>query len=261
MKPCINYSPAAVGLWQEGKIEVERFKVSAFHDWTESALSVAPAYLHFPLDTGPAGVTGGTVQAIRADLARTGTQFVNVHLVADPATSMTDQEVDAMFDKCLTGLVSPFGPEKVIAENVVSRADGSLSQRRSVEPEAMSRAIERAACGLLLDTAHLRITCIEHGWNLEGTLLALPLGRLAEWHVCGCQIAPGESKLRDSMPMTDEDWRLTETVARLVETGKAAKPKVVTLEYGGIGPKFDWRTDPAVITADLNRLHALIADW
>lgn len=261
MKPNINFSHVAIDLSSAGAVEVGKFKVAAFHDWTEDALKLVPAYLHFPLETTSGGVIGGNMGDCEADLARTGTEYLNVHLVADPANPMTDQQIDAMFDSCLDTLAERFGPQTVIAENVVSRVDGSLSQRRAVEPDAISRALKRSGCGLLLDTAHLRISCLEHGWDWREALHAMPLDRLTEWHVCGCQILPDEQKTRDSMPMTDEDWLVTEEVVRLVESGQAAKPSVVTLEYGGIGPKFDWRTDPSVICTDLNRLHSLITSW
>ncbi len=260
MRPCINYSPTAVSLWRRGLVPVERFKAAGLHEWVPQAINDGPTYLHFPLGTNPGRISGGTVEQVRFWRDKTQTRHVNIHLVSDVEVEQT-QPIPQMFEICVGELCDAFGPENVVAENVVARADGSLCRPEAVDPDVISDVVNKLGCGLLLDTAHLRITCLEMGWDFTDTLMRMPIDRLAEWHVCGCQVRKGEKKMRDSMPMTDEDWRITELVADLVTKGRARTPETVTLEYGGIGPKFDWRTDETVIERDLTRLASIIESW
>ena len=84
----------------------------------------------------------------------------------------------------------------------------------------------------------------------------LPIDCLRELHVTGAQ--PHEGRLRDSMPMGEPDWDLLAQVMTDVLCGYAAEPWVVALEYGGVGPGFDWRSDPRVIAEQIARLRALV---
>lgn len=50
---------------------------------------------------------------------------------------------------------------------------------------------------------------------------------------------------------------LTWTLDR-VQAGEFARPWVVACEYGGVGPAFDWRSDPGVMAEQFPRLEALV---
>ena len=50
---------------------------------------------------------------------------------------------------------------------------------------------------------------------------------------------------------------LLDRVLDRIRWGDWAHPWVLACEYGGIGPMFEWRSDPAVIAADIPLLYAL----
>jgi hypothetical protein len=58
--------------------------------------------------------------------------------------------------------------------------------------------------------------------------------------------------------MTDPDWALFEWALAKIQSGAWPTPWVVACEYGGIGPIFDWRSDPAVIAHDIPRMVELV---
>jgi hypothetical protein len=102
--------------------------------------------------------------------------------------------------------------------------------------------------GLLLDLAHARIAAHNRGEDVCAYLSALPLERVREIHVCG----PGPDRsgvLQDEhQEMGEEDYALLDW------TLERTHPLVVTLEYGGTGSHFEWRSDLATLERQLTRL-------
>jgi hypothetical protein len=66
------------------------------------------------------------------------------------------------------------------------------------------------------------------------------------------------SRLRDSMPMTEADWDLAEWSLNKALDGAWRRPWIVALEYGGLGPTFEWRSDIGVLESELKRLDKLV---
>ncbi|SET51885.1 hypothetical protein SAMN05421676_105165 [Salinibacillus kushneri] len=85
----------------------------------------------------------------------------------------------------------------------------------------------------------------------------LPLHHLKELHITGIQ-ADKNARLRDSMPMTDEDWNLAKWVIQQINAGYWPEPWGVAFEYGGIGPKFEWRSDEEVLSQQLPYLYEMV---
>ena len=85
---------------------------------------------------------------------------------------------------------------------------------------------------------------------------ALPVGRLRELHVTGIHYR--NDKLTDHLAFTDDDWEALEGVLERIRSGAWRRPETVAFEYGGIGPAFAWRSDPAVLAEQLPRLHELV---
>ncbi|HEY8416110.1 MAG TPA: DUF692 family multinuclear iron-containing protein, partial [Thermaerobacter sp.] len=128
--------------------------------------------------------------------------------------------------------------------------------RAAVEPEVIGRVVAETGCGFLLDLAHARITAASLGLDPRRYVAALPVHRLCELHVTG--LGHDGRRERDHMPLREPDWDLLTWTLDQVEAGVFARPWVLACEYGGAGPAFDWRTDPAVMADQFPRLAALV---
>ena len=87
-------------------------------------------------------------------------------------------------------------------------------------------------------------------------IAALPLDKLRELHITGVQMHEG--RLRDHLPLTENDWEMTAWASAQIRAGAWACPGVVALEYGGVGPAFEWRSDSGVLSEQVPRLYHLI---
>ncbi|HEX5323072.1 MAG TPA: DUF692 family protein [Capsulimonadaceae bacterium] len=272
MKVAINYSPAAASLVKEGKVDLDLFKCpspfdSVVRDHAPSliadARSLLPVYIHFPLHTG-----GGRLYEERwDDIARicteTETPNINLHLGATrndfPGLSVdaddNSQVTEWLMEK-VQCVAKRFGYDKVIVENVVYRGSEGETLQASVEPETISNVLRETGCGLLLDTAHAMLTSQAMGIDPREYISRLPLDRLRELHVTGVEMSDGN--WRDSMPMRDDDWALCEWVLARIHAADWPVPWAVALEYGGVGPKFEWRSDRTAIYEQIARLHQLV---
>ncbi|MDI9641381.1 DUF692 family protein [Kamptonema cortianum] len=268
MQLAVNQSAPALQLYAQGDSPIDLIKCAWFNDWITESQAIAPSYVHFPLLTSPDGLIiddGRPVDwnEIENSLHSTQSHHLNIHAFADPKLFDTDdssspRRILESTQRCVDEAHSALPETQVIVENVVSRAGGKLCHPYATNPEFFSDLVQKSECGLLLDTAHLRITCLEQGWDWIEIIESMPLHALEEWHVCGCQIPERDKVFYDSMPMTDEDWEITKHVLKLIRRNSAKVPKIVALEIGGIGGKFEWRTDYEVIRDDLNCLKTLL---
>lgn len=269
----INYSVAADELLRAGRITFDRWKCSPPDDVAGPQLTASsglPCYVHFPLDAGDPAFHDSDWESIQRILEETRTPFLNLHLNAKKshfpniASQNERQVVRDRFLAAVEKVCRLFGPEKVICENVIYRGESGPYLRSSVEPDLITEVIRETGAGLLMDTAHAQISC-EYltGVTTLDYLQELPLEEIREVHVTGSQEAEG--RLRDSMPMTTIDWLNAHRVLDQKGPGLshkdfrlAARPWLVALEYGGVGPQFEWRSDPEFIERDLKALKAMI---
>ncbi len=263
----VNFSCEARALFAANEIAFDLWKCTPPGELggVENVLGNGhPAYVHFPFDAGRPELLGTDWDAVERLLDVTGTPHVNVHLNAHRkqfegvAEADRTEAVRGRFLRALEAMVARFGPERVVAENVVYRGEGGAFLRASVEPETIKAVVEASGCRLLLDLAHATLSCDALGIvDPRGYIEALPVHLLAELHVTG--VGPDEGgRPRDSMPMTERDWTLAEWTVGKVEHSVWPSPRMVALEYGGIGPIFDWRNEPSVIRTELARLGAMV---
>lgn len=97
--------------------------------------------------------------------------------------------------------------------------------------------------------------CLE--FDVYDYISKLPMAHLKELHITGIQ-ADQSGRLRDSMPMTNQDWELTARVIQLIKNGEYPAPWVAAFEYGGVGPKFEWRSQEEVLTKQIPLLYDLL---
>ncbi|GGH74696.1 uncharacterized protein (UPF0276 family) [Pullulanibacillus pueri] len=271
MKFAVNYSNKTKALYEKGKINMDLFKCPDYDfdpELIESARGQAPIYIHFPLNIGQGRLREVEWDNIHRQMEETHTPYVNLHLVGYKQDFPDDQEKGTQefkqdyIEAILMELEAPlkeFSPTQIILENVVWRGPEGKMLKTAIEPEVLSTIVKESGCGLLLDLAHAQMTAQYTGESVYDYLERLPTKHLRELHITGIQ-ADGTGKLRDSMPMTEEDWRLVGWALSNIRKGKWKCPWVVSFEYGGEGPLFEWRTDQQVLARQVPKLYRMVRD-
>lgn len=261
MKLAVNYSRSAATLVRARAVDIDWFKCPDWADVVEVAGQQRPVHVHFPFVAGRR--QAATVDVVDAEdwMTRTSTRHVNTHLdveVGDePGLFAQTEAAIARALRDVSRLVGIFGPHCVVVENVPYWRDRPLHSRLSARADVISHVVERAGCGLLLDLAHARLAARGLGLDVRDYLVRLPVHRLQELHVAGVQ-ADADGWVRDHMPMQPADWELLEWVLEQISDGTWARPHLVAFEYGGVGPRFEWRSDLDVLAEQLPRLCHLL---
>lgn len=186
MKLAINYSPQAKMLAEQQAIDLDLFKCpsaseNVVREYAPTLLKDAgvcrPIYIHFPLHAGNGSMAATNWDEIEEALRQTGTPYVNVHLQAQTKdfsgmTADTHAPEDAarlteVFVQDIAALTARFGPERVIMENVVYRGPEGKVLYPCIDPAVLSQVVTETNCGLLLDTAHARLTCLASGSDVK----------------------------------------------------------------------------------------------
>lgn len=251
-----------------------------------------PVYVHFPLIAG-AGIgdaldceTGKPADWCRVEGILNGTDsfHVNVHLSPERgffpqlrARGLTAAEMDDLAAAMLTDLlavVRRFGAERVAAEN--DPAFEGYNFVEMLEPGIITRLVEEAGCGLLLDVAHTCISAPFLGMTAQEYMEALPVGRLREMHLSGTRLLEGEvlerfqraapeyagraGQMHDHFAMSAGDWALAEwAVGRVLDPASGwGRPRAVALECGGFGSIFEEFVGEADLREMLPRLERLV---
>lgn len=262
MEFALNYSPEAADLLRAGRIAIDRFKCPDWPDMIAEASALRPPYVHFPLQAG--GGAAVDWDRVAELLERTGTPHVNLHLaplVAGhpdiPPDTLDPAHAALLAERMVAdtlAAVERFGPERVAVENIPYRPGGRFL-RPAVDPALIRRVVEETGCRLLLDLSHARITAASLGVEARAYVEELPVERLAELHITG--IRQHNGRMEDHLPMTPDDWPHVAWAFERIRAGAWGEPRIVALEYGGTGPLFEWRSEAAVIAADVPRLYAL----
>lgn len=259
MKFALNYSPQALELLKEGRIDIDLIKCPDSQGLIEEAQRLKPVYVHFPLNAGTRGFLPDW-QRIEEVMETTGTRFINLHLEAThedypsiPITSQDRDDQSRMIEKMIEDVqevTSRFGAENVILENDPYHAEARASfrlLRPSAEPWVVSEVIRETGCGLLLDIDHARVSSHYMDIPLEDYIAQLPTDRLRELHMTGTRPHEQEGWLESHHEMRHEDWPIFDWVLEQIQNGSWTSPHLFAFEYGGVGTKFDWRSDKATI--------------
>lgn len=265
----LNYSPAAAALLREGAITLDRFKCPDWDDLIAEARTFAPVYVHFPIMVGGGQVSGLDFDRLDHLLTTTATPYLNCHLYPrtidfpdldlvsiDGLTPAQTERVIAQMHTDVDLLVRRFGAERVIVENVPYRAKGEKNVRISVDPDLLSAVVTAHNVGFLFDISHAQIASQRLGIPFWEYVDRLPLHRLTELHITGILDIDGE--LTDHLHMSDPDWERLAGVLARIAAGRARHPWIAAFEYGGISPKFEWRTDPARMRVDVPRMVQMV---
>ncbi|WP_194287296.1 multinuclear nonheme iron-dependent oxidase [Gracilibacillus oryzae] len=268
MKLAVNYSKEAHQLVEDAVIEVDMFKCPDFSkELIENAEKTKPCYVHFALNVGDKQMNNVDWDAIETLKQQTQTPLINVHAVAfakdyPDMDVFTNNSADrnkiigaAIAD--LEPVIERFGAENVVMENVVCRGKNENMIKAIIEPEILTEIVKETGCGFLLDTAHAQMTSKCLGFDVKRYLSQFPLDYLKELHITGIQ-SDEKGRLRDSMPMTEDDWDLAKWVIDGIKAGYWQEPWVAAFEYGGVGPKFEWRSEETVLIRQVPFLRGLL---
>lgn len=268
MRLAINYTPQAAALLDNGEITLDLFKCPDWPDLIAEARQMRPVYVHFPLHAGNGNMANVDWSQVEHLLNTTDTCYVNIHLAPhsrffpDMPTDTRDPAwIDPVAEhtlKDITPVIERFGRDKIILENVPYDPDPKYGITRiPTLPDFITRIVEETGCGLLLDTAHARIASLYLDMEQCEYIDRLPARATRELHVTGTTFREGI--WQDHFPMTPDDWQLLEHVVARIHRGDWPQPEIVALEYGGVGPMFEWRTETPVIAQEMTRLHAMLA--
>jgi uncharacterized protein len=269
MQLAVNYTPQAADLLAAGRVEFDLYKCP---DWSEviaEATRQRPAYVHFPLYAGGGQVCGADWDRIDGILKQTGTRYVNIHLAphSDDFPGMPPDTEDPTWNEPVLERIiadvefvkARYGAERIILENVPWDPVPQFSiPRPAILAENISLVVHETGCGFLLDTAHAQIAANYLQMDGIDYLNALPVDHLREIHVTGTKYSDEIGCLIDHYAMSASDWALAEHALTRIGRGDWPPPEIVALEYGGVGPLFEWRSESEIIAAELPHLAALV---
>lgn len=116
------------------------------------------------------------------------------------------------------------------------------------EAEFITRVVERAGCGLLLDLTNVYVNATNHGYDPFAFLDAIPLERVVQLHLAGGYRSDGTLIDSHSAPVPAEVWQLLDYVA-----GRMPAARCLILERDQEFPD-----DFGELTADLRRARAAL---
>ncbi len=258
LKFALNYSPEAAALLTAGQIHIDLFKCPNWDDLVPQAAALLPVYIHFPFQAGQADSEQVGFESVRRWLAATETRYVNTHISPLQEGLANPDDPEEVFAKVLPDvlrLVEEFGADRVIAENIPYPETDTKKQKPLLASDAalITRVIEAAGCGLLLDLGHARRMAEHLAIDPRRYIEQLPVTRLRELHVTGLGYNAHGRRV-DHLPMTEEDWLLLDWALDNIRQGNWSEPYVVACEYGGVGPGFEWRSRSDVIAAQIPRM-------
>ena len=266
MRFAINYSPQAEQLWRAGKIQVDLFKCPDWPDLVAKVRQIHRVYVHCSLYAGRGLDESVDVESLRGWLDTTATLVINTHLAALASEFPADMNItpEAFIQRAVNDvelLGRHFGNQRIVIENVPYPNRGWYGDLlpEVADPAVISEIVRRTGCGLLLDIAHaIRASEGTGCQDVKAYISQMPLQALRELHVVGIAERPDELGIRrDHLPMTAADWEVTEWAIEQIRLGHWREPDTMAFEYGGIGEKFAWRSDAAVIAEQAPRLYAL----
>lgn len=262
----INYSHPAARLVSQGVILVDRFKCPGWPEMIAEAKELLPVLVHFDLKAGNGNLMVENWEFIRELLETTKTPFFNLHL--NPTIkNYPDMQIDTIEsnhrDLVISRAIMDVNSAKanlphqeIILENVNYRRSDGKTMRLAVEPVFIKRTIEETGSGLLLDISHARISAHALDMDVYEYMSLLPVDRLRELHFTGLHSIDG--RLVDHLPIIETDWPILEWTLERIKNGDWAKPWLLALEYGGVGEKYEKRSDEKVIAEQVPLLYEKI---
>lgn len=258
MQLAVNYSTQLENLLINRQVEVDLIKCPDWQGLIDAALIFKPVYIHFDLLLGnQQPIRAGQIQNIKALMRQTGTQWVNFHLIAPKnATIHSKSDLLGFWLREMDDILKVFEPHQIVVENFPFYSS-QPQNLYAVDADTIHRLIDQTQCGFLLDLAHAKITTISLKTKLDAYLSALPLYKLKEVHITGIQKLSGWWV--DHLPCQREDYQALNHLLTRLTNHNWALPKIIALEYGGVGELFSWRSNGSEIRSQIHQLNKIIA--
>ena len=253
-----NYSPELMSLFGAGRVDVDWIKLSrweVFREELEVARPVRPVLLHVLPSAGSPSFDDVDWDGLNRAMRDCGSPHTGLHLSTARADwGDGEPSDDEIVERLAAGtrLWASRMEAPLLVENVPFHDGARGCLRPATDPEVIREVCERADVGLLLDLAHLRVSCWHRAEDAHAYLQRLPLERVREIHVCGPEMTEDRGLLDRHLEMRAEDYEL------LRHALEWTSPRVVSLEYGGTGPKFIWRSEIDVLERQLHMLDAIV---
>jgi uncharacterized protein (UPF0276 family) len=263
-----NYSHSLAALLKENPDIVDAVKVSEFYDpgYVELYRTmpvVKPFILHgLCQDTRvrrvpSAGMEGFreslNIPSLQAAISLCSPDYLSAHLEChayehpEPGAFLERLRDDVDLVRSITEL--PLHLENTHFD--FPRPGRMQNARYMCDPEFIREALALTGCRLLLDVAHAQAAAWHLGLDAEDYIRSLPLHLVDELHVNGPAMVDGE--LRDRhVELSEEEYSLLDAILGLADV------KVVSLEYGGLGPVYESKSDPDALARQLRRLRSII---
>lgn len=249
-----NYSKELKELIDTGEVNVDYVKIGFFEDYEENIAdvkSIGPILIHgLGLDERTSKELSRKIEweELNNKLAEFNLPHLGVHfagLEQDFEVKICRKDyIDKAIKECknwASNLEIPFLIENTLYSPHYAKK-GVI--KYSSEPEVISEVCEKTEIGMILDTAHAKVSAWSRNENIYDYLQKLPLNRVKEIHVVG-NLFCEKTGLRDKhVEMENEDYEILEWLL------SRTSPHVVTLEYG--------RNDKVALKKQLNKISHII---
>jgi len=194
-------------------------------------------------------------EALNTALEVTRTEYLSMHLECSVSQDHFQADlflrnlcVDVSTLHDLTGL-----PTKLENASVSAPRPGRLeSPLVLADPSFIREALSATGSRFVFDVAHAQVSAWRLGREPAGYIREMPLDLVDEIHVSGVALSDGA--LRDRhVEMDEESYALAGMMLGL------ARPRMVTLEYGGLGPVFEGRSEKEALARQVERLNRTFA--
>ena len=256
MEIACNYSVPLMRLITAGTVHVDWIKLSRREVIAEEIAAVhgaRPLLLHTLRHLGARSLLedGQSWQEVTERLRRARSPHVASHLAFHPTDTDGQPEAELIHARIVanTRALQAELPVPILLENQPFYGTRG-SARLTVDPGFIRSVAEETETGLLLDTAHARVAAAHLEVDARTYLRSLPLERVREVHVAGPRVTAEDGLADRHFELLEEDY------AFLAEALERTTPRILTLEYGGTGPRYETpeRNSPEALERQLERL-------
>jgi len=260
MKFAVNYSVGLANCLKKDDFHVDLIKCPEWDGLLMEARKIRPVYIHFDILVGIGKVQTLNWKKIHQLMELTSTPHLNCHLVTsrdtDPDSSSDILRMLKSWEQEIDLLSAQVGNTHLVVEHFPFMPYHP-HMRAAVDAKNISAVTEQTGSKFLFDLAHARITALNFNMDQKDYALSLPLKKMSELHITGIKLYDGF--LVDHFELTNADWEYAEWVFDLIKTGSIPKPFVAAFEYGGVTNTFAWRSDQAILEAQIPRLSKMVA--
>jgi uncharacterized protein len=259
MEIACNYSLPLMRLITAGTAHVDWIKLSrreVLEQETAAVDGVRPILLHTLHHLGMRSLLeeGQRWPEVTRLLRRARSPHVATHLAFHPADSDGEPGSGPIHARIVANIhtLQAELPVPVLLENQPFY-NGHGTARLTVDPAFIRSVAEETDTGLLLDTAHVRVAAAHLDLDARDYLRFLPLDRVREVHVAGPRVTAEDGLADRHFELLEEDY------AFLAEALELTAPRILTLEYGGTGPRYETpeRNSPEALQRQLQRLERI----